>query len=69
MIDQLKAIVDNLPFFFHLATVVVGFASGIAALTPTPKDDGVLLKVKKVLAVLSLNVLGSKALSDTKPAE
>ena len=35
---------------------VIGVASAIAALTPTPVDDGIIKSVKKVLNVLGLNV-------------
>jgi hypothetical protein len=46
--------------FFPIVLQVVGVASAIAALTPTPKDDGILLIVRKGLDYIALNVLHSK---------
>lgn len=35
---------------------IVAGASALAALTPTPVDDNILSKIKKVLDILALNV-------------
>lgn len=35
---------------------VIAIASAVAALTPTPKDDGVVKTISKVVDVLALNV-------------
>ena len=67
MIDSIKQFVNDLPFWINLITLVVSIASGLAALTPTPKDDGFWMVVKKILAVFSLNILGSKSLSEIEP--
>lgn len=51
----------------HFAEVVsivahlVAAASLIAAFTPTPKDDAVLLKLKKIVDLLALRVGFAKA--------
>lgn len=34
---------------------VIGAASAIAKLTPTPKDDAILNKVKKIVDAVALN--------------
>ena len=38
------------------ATAIVAAASAIAALTPTPKDDGIIKKAYKLIDWLALNV-------------
>lgn len=40
----------------HAATAVVTACSAIAALTPTPKDDGWFSKAYKIIDWLALNV-------------
>lgn len=42
--------------YFNIATAVVAFASTIAAVTPTPKDDEIVKKVYKVIDFLALNI-------------
>ena len=37
-------------------TAAVALASGIAAMTPTPKDDGFVKKLYKLIDLLALNV-------------
>jgi hypothetical protein len=41
--------------FIEIALQIVGGLSLVAAVTPTPKDDGVLLVLKRVLNCLSGN--------------
>ncbi len=50
----------HVPDLVQAAGLIVTGASMLAALTPTPKDDGVLLWVRKVIDLLALNVLGAK---------
>jgi hypothetical protein len=40
--------------------MVIGGAATIAAMTPTPKDDGILAKMKGVLDFVAMNVLKAK---------
>lgn len=47
---------DSFPAWLVAITAVVTAAAGITALTPTPKDDAVLGKVRKVLDWLALNI-------------
>lgn len=56
----------NVPDVLQALSLIVGGASTIAALTPTPKDDGVLLWLRKVIDFLALNVLGAKNAKPTK---
>lgn len=57
---MLEYIMNNWESMLVIATAVVTAASGIAALTPTPVDDGILLKVRKVLDVVALNIGNAK---------
>ena len=48
--DELLAIVAG----------IISVASAIAALTPSPKDDGIIAKIRKVVDLLALNVGNAK---------
>jgi hypothetical protein len=39
-----------------ILTSVVAIASAVAAMTPTPKDDGIVKKLYKIVDLLALNV-------------
>lgn len=67
MIDQFYAFIQAAGEYVVVASFVVSIASGLSALTPTPKDDGIVMILKKILAVFSLNIGGAKALSDIQP--
>lgn len=41
--------------YLHIATAVCTLAAAIAALTPTPTDDGVVALVRKVVDLLAFN--------------
>lgn len=41
--------------WLHIATAVVTLASLVAALTPTPVDDGVLRVLRRVVDAVALN--------------
>jgi hypothetical protein len=60
-------IIDNLEGIWAVVASIVTVASLIAALTPSPKDDGIvnttsswLTKVRAVVNVLALNVKNAK---------
>lgn len=40
----------------EVVSLVVAAAAAIAALTPTPKDDGVIKVIRKIVDALALNV-------------
>ena len=46
----------RLPEWIAALLAVVGGASAVAALTPTPRDDRLLTSVKRFLNLLALNV-------------
>ena len=48
-------IVENWDNLFTAVLSVIGAASAIAALTPTPKDNEFLAKVKGLVNLLALN--------------
>jgi len=52
----MNEIIDKAPQYFELATSIIGVASIIAAITPTPADDGVLLVIKRIISIFALNV-------------
>ena len=49
-------IITHLNEILVAITSVVTAASAICALTPTPKDDSIVLKIRQFLDVLALNV-------------
>jgi|TARA_R110000744_G_scaffold36067_2_gene83389 hypothetical protein len=57
MIDY---IIENKSELFAVITTVIAAASAIAALTPTPKDDGFVGKAYKIVDWLALNVFFAK---------
>ncbi len=56
MSEIIKFVVDNFEAILGAATAVVTAASALAALTPTPKDDGIVKAVYKVVDFLALNI-------------
>ena len=49
-------ILEHKEALIGILTGFVALASAIAALTPTPKDDGWVKKIYKVVDLLALNV-------------
>ena len=52
---MLNYILENKESLISVATAIVAAASAICALTPTPKDDGVVKKIYVVLEWAALN--------------
>ena len=61
---NIQAIIDflneNSDGLFSVATAIVTLFAAIAAVTPTPKDDGWAGKAYKVIDWLALNVFKAK---------
>ena len=57
---MIEYITENKEQLFGVITAVIAAASAIAALTPTPKDDGLIKKIYKVIDFLALNVFNAK---------
>lgn len=53
-------IMENWQGILAAVTGVIAAASAIAALTPTPKDDAILSKIRGLIDLLALNVLNAK---------
>lgn len=49
-------VIDNIGTIVNIATAIVTAASGIAALTPTPKDDTIAKAAYRVIDTLALNI-------------
>ena len=47
---------ENWEAILGILTAAVALASAVAALTPTPKDDGIVKKLYKLIDLLALNV-------------
>jgi hypothetical protein len=47
---------ENWDLILGILTAAVALASAVAAITPTPKDDGIVKKLYKILDLLALNV-------------
>lgn len=48
-------LIENFGTALAVASSVIGTASVIAALTPTPKDDGIIAVARKVVDFLAFN--------------
>lgn len=57
---MIEYITENKEGILQVITAVIAVASAIAALTPTPKDDGLLKKIAGLIDVLALNVFRAK---------
>ena len=56
MMNIINWIMEHSSELIGMLTAVVAAASAIAALTPTPKDDGWVKKIYGLLDLLALNV-------------
>mgnify|MGYP003575781059 CR=1 FL=1 len=57
---------EKIPNWLELLGTLIGVASAIAAVTPTPKDNVVLGVLRKVLDIFALNVGRAKNASAVK---
>lgn len=51
----MESFLDSIPMFINIASLVISLAAAIAAATKTPKDDGVVKTLRKVIDFLALN--------------
>jgi hypothetical protein len=42
--------------YIQIASMIIATASTIAAITPSPKDDTIIAKLKSVIDIIALNV-------------
>jgi hypothetical protein len=59
-------VMDKIPEAIKLGGLITMIFSAIAAATPSPKDDGVLLIIRKVIDLLAFNVGNAKSDAETK---
>jgi hypothetical protein len=52
--------IEQITHILEMVTSIIGIASVVAALTPTPKDNAVLVKAKQVVDLLAINVLNAE---------
>jgi len=57
---MIETIARHIPEILEVLTLVVALSAAIAALTPTPKDDGIVKKIRKVIDYLALNFGNAK---------
>lgn len=60
LLASVGSMIDRAPVWLQGASMLVAAAASIAAVTPTPKDDGVLMVLRKVLDVVAFNVMRAK---------
>ena len=48
-------LLENYMDVFQIILTVMGAAAAIAAMTPTPKDDTIIAKIRSVLDILGMN--------------
>lgn len=56
--NEIIDFIKNDPIGF--ITGVISIAAAIAAMTPSPKDDGIIKKVRMLLDLAALNVFNAK---------
>lgn len=61
---MIEYIIENWFEILEASGLVVTAAAAIAAMTPTPKDDGVVKFLRKIINVLALNVGKAKNKDD-----
>ena len=59
-------VLNSVPDWLQIVAIVIAAASSVAAITPTPKDDGVLAILRKILDLFALNVGRAKNASADK---
>tara|TARA_R110002051_G_scaffold277822_1_gene339186 strand:+ start:2888 stop:3064 length:177 start_codon:yes stop_codon:yes gene_type:complete len=47
---------ENWEAIVGILTAAIALASAVAAITPTPKDDGIVKKLYKIVDLLAINV-------------
>ena len=66
MTDVFTFITENWANISTVVLAVIGLAATIAALTPTPKDDGIVLVLRKIVDVIGMNVGNAESINNDK---
>jgi len=56
----MEKFIGLIPDILLIASMIVTLAGAVAALTPTPKDDGIVKILRKVVDFLALNFGNAK---------
>lgn len=64
MTDVFTFITENWANISTAVLAVIGAAATIAALTPTPKDDGIVLILRKIVDVIGMNVGNAESINN-----
>lgn len=51
-----QGLLQAVPDWLQIVSIVIAAASAISAITPTPKDDGIVLIIRKIIDLFALNV-------------
>lgn len=54
------SVLESVPTWLQVVSLFISAFAAIAALTPTPKDDGILLLLRKIIDFAALNFGGAK---------
>lgn len=68
MLDYLAWLGDHAADLLTIASMIIAAAAAIAALTPSPKDDGIVRTLRAILDKLALNVGHAANAADAKNA-
>lgn len=57
---MMQWVIDHIGDLIEIASMVVAIAAIIASMTPTPKDDGVVSLLRKIVDILAFNFGNAK---------
>ena len=58
--QYVNLVIENWEAYSVTILAVIGAAAAIAALTPTPRDDGIVAFVRKVIDIIGMNIGNAK---------
>ena len=58
--NWLSGIMGDIPAWINAITMLIAAAAAVTALTPTPKDDKWVAKIRKLVDVVAFNWGGAK---------
>ena len=58
--EYLNLVIENWDTYSVAVLAVMGAAAAIAALTPTPMDDGIVAFLRKVIDIIRMNIGNAK---------
>ena len=58
--EYLNLAIENWDTYSVAILAIMGAAAAIAALTPTPRDDGIVAFLRKVIDIIGMNIGNAK---------